>query len=329
MQVDERIVPKELVVGISGDLCYMTYYETKGKITDLNSKNSWTSWSSNAKKPLIVENKFMSGFKLAGVNGRWSRNASNSENMLIMHPAFKKSFEISMSRFMEIAKYSVITNGVFDQEFIVTKSRDIVSLDEYNALIKDHDKQDKAKNKKETALKASKISTKDQIPSRVYKDAKNGKYFLYLGSMTVTNSKGTSTKYVYLDDVKTATESVQYSNYDFQSDERTYGETRECPSLLHWWYGSDIPTVWTLTKSYRITVLNNKKQISLSELSDTDMFENYSDEDWNNIERLYNEVIQPNRYGGFDGWYKEQGTPKINFRQDYLDAKAKNAKTNS
>ena len=329
MQVDERIVPKELVVGISGDLCYMTYYETKGKVTDLNSKNSWTSWSSNAKKPLIVENKFMSGFKLAGVNGRWSRNASNSENMLIMHPAFKKSFEISMSRFMEIAKYSVITNGVFDQEFIVTKSRDIVNRDEYNALIKVRDKQDKAKLKKETELKDSKISTKDQMPGRVYKDAKNGKYFLYAGSMTVTTSSGVSTKHVYLENVKAPTDKTQYSDYDWKSGERTYGETRECPSLLHWWFGSAIPTVWTLRISYHITTLNNKKQVSLCEVSDTDMYENYSDEDWNNIERLYNEVIQPRRYGGFDGWYKEQGTPKVNFRQDYLDAKAKNAKVNS
>ena len=329
MLVDERIAPRELVVGIRGDLCYMTYYETKGKITDLNSKNSWTSWSSNSEDPLIVENKFMSGFKLAGVNDRWSRNASNSENMLIMHPAFEKSFEISMSRFMEIAAYSVITNGVFDQEFIVTKNRDIVSLDEYNALIKARDKQDKEKNKKETVLKASKISTKDQIPGRVYKDAKNGKYFLYAGSMTVTTSSDVSTKYVYLEDVKAPTDKTQYSDYDWKSGVRTYGETRECPSLLHWWVGSAIPIVWTLRRSYNITTLNNKKQVSTCELSDTDMFENYTDVDWNNIEHLYNEVIQPSRYGGFDGWYKEPGTPKINFRQDYLDAKTKNVKANS
>lgn len=323
--LDERIVPSELVVGISGKLCFITYYENKtnkNPLGVLNSKVSWTNWSANAKNPLIVTNKFMSGFKLAGVNGRYSRNAANSENMLIMHPAFKKSFEISMIRFMEIAAYSVITNGVFDKEFIVTKSRDIVSREEYDELVKSRDKEDSKKNIAESALKSTKISSKNQIPGRVYKDAKNGRYFLFAGTLSIQTSTETLTKYIYLEGVKTATSISEATEFDRQTGEPVVIEARECPSLIRWNYnGNNRPFDWYLRVAYSVVVLNNKKQVSLCELSEIDMFEKYSYSDWDKIESLYNKVVQPNRFGYFDGWYKTPGTPKINFRQDYLTSK--------
>lgn len=117
--VDIRVSPVEMVVGITGDLCYVTYYQIKGNKTVLNSETSWTNWSSNSKDPLIVKNKFSDGFKLAGVNSRLSRNAANAENLLIEHPLFNKCFELSLSRFMEIAGKCSIVNGEFMEEFII------------------------------------------------------------------------------------------------------------------------------------------------------------------------------------------------------------------
>ena len=64
IQIDERIAPQELIVGINNDMCYVTYMEGK----KMNSEKSWTSWSSNAKNPLKVQNKFAKGFSLGGVN---------------------------------------------------------------------------------------------------------------------------------------------------------------------------------------------------------------------------------------------------------------------
>lgn len=181
--IDTRIVPDELIVGISGRLCYVTYIDPKTK--KLNSEKSWTDWSSNAKNPLKVKNKFSTGFKLAGVNGRWSRNASNSENMLIEHPLFNKSFEISMSRFMEIAKHCTITNGEFDIEMIMDYSRNILTRYEYEKAQKRQDKIDAEEAAQKAKNEAGKLSYKDQVPGKFYTDRKNNKLYLYLGTAEI------------------------------------------------------------------------------------------------------------------------------------------------
>ena len=133
---EEAIVPNELIVGITGNLCYVTYMEGK----KMNSEKSWTNWSQNSAKPLIIKNEFSAGFKLGGVNGRWSRQASNADNLLIEHPLFKKCFEISLDRFIQIAKRCTIVNGVIDAELIMDKGRNIIFRDEYDKLVLAHSK---------------------------------------------------------------------------------------------------------------------------------------------------------------------------------------------
>jgi len=146
MELDERIVPKELVVGTNKNLCYVTYYEKKGSKIDLNSKISWTQWSKNSENPIIVENKFTTGFKLSGVNERWSRQASNSENLLIKHPLFGYDFEIPISQFVEIASNCCIENGVINQELIMDKKRNLLTKESYFDAIEKLDKVTAAKN---------------------------------------------------------------------------------------------------------------------------------------------------------------------------------------
>ena len=92
MEININIAPKELIVGISGNLCYVTYKDSKGK---LNSEKSWSNWSDNYMNPLIIKNKFSDGFKLGGVNGRRFRQAANAENLLIEHPLFNKCFDVT------------------------------------------------------------------------------------------------------------------------------------------------------------------------------------------------------------------------------------------
>ena len=101
MEINRNVAPVELIVGISGELCYVTYRDSSGK---LNSEKSWTNWSDNSNTPLVIENKFANGFKLAGVNGRWSRQAANAENMLIEHPLFNKCFEKNSTKLFGLMK---------------------------------------------------------------------------------------------------------------------------------------------------------------------------------------------------------------------------------
>ena len=328
MKINRNVAPVELIVGISGELCYVTYRDSSGK---LNSEKSWTNWSNNSDKPLVIENKFANGFKLAGVNGRGSRQAANAENMLIEHPLFNKCFEISMSRFIEIAKRCVITNGVFDAELIMTNTRDIVFLDEYQKLDElDLEKQAKLKAEKEKNLK-NKIKSSDQVPGNFYIDSKTNNEHCYLGTALVDDK----IKYIYLEakELKSVhkTEILQYtesfnkkikmgslkypsicyvSSHYYSSKEEF--EKVQPKDNYDYYYFSDL--------SYRTRVTTSK--ISMASSTNTkNIYDEFTDEDWKIVDKCYNKDFT-NPRSRYDSYTILKGKKaKNNFREDYLNSK--------
>ena len=328
MKINRNVAPVELIVGISGELCYVTYRDSSGK---LNSEKSWTNWSNNSDNPLVIENKFANGFKLAGVNGRGSRQAANAENMLIEHPLFNKCFEISMSRFIEIAKRCVITNGVFDAELIMTNTRDIVFLDEYQKLDElDLEKQAKLKAEKEKNLK-NKIKSSDQVPGNFYIDSKTNNEHCYLGTALVDDK----IKYIYLEakELKSVhkTEILQYtesfnkkikmgslkypsicyvSSHYYSSKEEF--EKVQPKDNYDYYYFSDL--------SYRTRVTTSK--ISMASSTNTkNIYDEFTDEDWKIVDKCYNKDFT-NPRSRYDSYTILKGKKaKNNFREDYLNSK--------
>ena len=328
MKINRNVAPVELIVGISGELCYVTYRDSSGK---LNSEKSWTNWSNNSDKPLVIENKFANGFKLAGVNGRGSRQAANAENMLIEHPLFNKCFEISMSRFIEIAKRCVITNGVFDAELIMTNTRDIVFLDEYQKLDElDLEKQAKLKAEKEKNLK-NKIKSSDQVPGNFYIDSKTNNEHCYLGTALVDDK----IKYIYLEakELKSVhkTEILQYtesfnkkikmgslkypsicyvSSHYYSSKEEF--EKVQPKDNYDYYYFSDL--------SYSTRVTTSK--ISMASSTNTkNIYDEFTDEDWKIVDKCYNKDFT-NPRSRYDSYTILKGKKaKNNFREDYLNSK--------
>jgi len=295
--LNENIVPKELIVGISGGLCYITFYEKKGKKLVLNSEKSWTSWSSNASDPIVVKNEFMTGFKIGGVNTRWSSNASNSENLLITHPAFNKSFEISLKRFTEIASKITIKNGVLDEKFIVTKTRDIITEEEYKKL-NDIDVEEQNK-KKELAKKnkSSSVKPKDQVPGCTYINRKNNIRTIYLGEVTDRNldkPKYAYIEYNYNDDYSKAFKITKELTYGSKAKN---GLEIEHPSIIN--AGLSL-NKWRFSKPYRISVVSSKKQMAYEEGFDDanppkSIYDEYSEEDWEKIYSVYKKIDSYNK----------------------------------
>ena len=356
MKLDTRVVPDKLVVGISGDLCYVTFYETKGKKTELNSKKSWTDWSQNSDNPLIVENKFASGFKLAGVNGRWSRQAANAENMLLEHPLFNKCFEISISRFNELANQCIINKGTLELDLIMGKGMSLFTREEYEVASRLAQEKEDKENKLKNTLDNSKISGKDQIPGRIYKDRKSGKDFIYLGSVDIkvhvyrysapSNSNGwngkkefvrtdTEVRHAYMEvdvasEYRKTTEPHEiveafYYNYGGSDTSRKVVDTRKFPSIVHG-YGRvsiDKTTATFSASTPYLSVTKTKKPMSLpSEIfRDVNFYDSYTDEDWKLIEEVYNEKEGKDGLGkDRPSWAKVVGDQSINFRRDYLES---------
>ena len=331
MKINTNVAPKELIVGVSGNLCYVTYKDSKGK---LNSEKSWTNWSNNSDKPLIIENKFANGFKLAGVNGRWSRQAANAENMLIEHPLFNKCFEISMQRFIEIAKRCVITNGVFDAELIMTNTRDIVFLDEYQKLDElDLEKQAKLKAEKDKNSK-NKVKSSDQVPGKFYIDSKTNNEYVYLGTATVDSN----IKHIYIDanTVKSVHKTAEINVKKYVGTTWTYHKVHSIkyPSICyvngHSYEENELAKkassyediYYYSSGSYNLRVVSSK--ISMSESSNNrNIYDSYIEHDWKIVDRCYNkDYTEVNKKSM---WSKDEilkGEKAVNnFREDYLSQK--------
>jgi hypothetical protein len=330
MEINRNVAPVELIVGISGELCYVTYRDSSGK---LNSEKSWTNWSDNSDNPLVIENKFSNGFKLAGVNGRWSRQAANAENMLIEHPLFNKCFEISMSRFIEIAKRCVINNGVFDAELIMTNTRDIVFLDEYQKLDElDLEKQAKLKAEKKKNSK-NKIKSSDQVPGNFYIDSKTNNKYCYLGTALVDDK----IKYIYLESsvLKSIhkTEILQYGesfNKKIKIGSLVYPSI--CYVSAHTYYSkedydrvnpkSDYDYYYFSDMTYRMRVTASK--ISMSSSTNTkNIYDEFTEEDWKIVDICYNkDFIISNSTRRYSSDTILKGEKAVNnFREDYLNSK--------
>jgi hypothetical protein len=183
-QFDERIVPEELIVGISGDKAFVTYNETKNGKTSLNSKASWTRWSDNANKPLVVLNNFSRGFRITGK----VRYGNTQDYIAIEHPLFKKSLEFNTRELIELIKNCGVDNGVIMEEFILNKQRKLLTRSQYNAEIKAYQGKDAEELKIQNSLDARKISGKEQLPGMLFQD-KHDDYYIYFGTMQVNGGK--------------------------------------------------------------------------------------------------------------------------------------------
>lgn len=330
MEINTNIAPKELIVGISGDLCYVTYKDAKGK---LNSEKSWTNWSENYMNPLIIENKFSEGFKLGGVNGRWSRQAANAENLLIEHPLFNKCFEISVRRFIEIAEKCTIINGVIQGEMIMTNDRNIVFKDEYEAAVNKFEKQEALKAKTKENNLQKKVKSSDQVPGKIYVDIKNNSEYCYLGTATVD----TMLKHIYIS-ASQVQEIYDTSKFDYYSgsNKRDNIELKH-PKILNA-RGKRFYTVheydnlaataknpidwFNLYESYYLRITSTK--LSTAESTDNrNIYDLYTEEDWEMVDLAYNKDFKEhnkNNYRNKESILK--GETSINhFREDYLKFK--------
>lgn len=321
--IDERIAPQELIVGISGDMCYVTYMEGK----KMNSEKSWTSWSSNAKNPLKVQNKFAIGFSLGGVNGRWSRQAANADNLKIKHPLFNKCFELSLNRFIQIASRTTIINGVIQDEMIMDKGRNILFRDEYEALIKKADAEDKTKKQIQEKNSATKVKGTDQIPGKFYKDTKTNNEYVYLGTATVDGKL----KYCYIeaDKVKSIHKTaliqcggswyntpkeiikkITYPSICYVSGREFRDKVDYQSSRHNDFYYSDNTSYMRVTAS-RITMSasHNTKNI----------FDEYTKEDWCLVSKCYDLDFsnKKDRWGNYEGEILKGVKAVTHFKEDY------------
>lgn len=326
-KIDERIAPQELIVGISGDMCYVTYMEGK----KMNSEKSWTSWSSNAKNPLKVQNKFAKGFSLGGVNGRWSRQAANVDNLKIRHPLFNKCFELSLDRFIEIASKTTIINGVIQDEMIMDKGRNILFRDEYEALIKKADAADKVKKQMKEKNSATKVKGTDQIPGKFYKDTKTNNEYVYLGTATVDDKL----KYCYIeaDKVKSVhkTETIHYGG-SWYCTPRTVIKSIKYPSICYvsgcsfrdlaeynssnhkGFYYSDNSSYMRITAS-RITMSASQNVKNI--------FDEFTEEDWKIVDKCYNidYSSKKDKWGNYPDNILKGVKSVTHWKEDYVNSK--------
>lgn len=318
MNIDKRVVPEELIVGIKGDLCYVTFMQGK----KMNSEASWRGWSSNSDNPLKVSNKFSTGFKIGGVNSRYSRQASNSENLLITHPLFNKSFELSLSRFTELAQSITIINGVIQEELIMDYSRDILTYEDLAKQILVEDQKDVVKAERKATAALSKVKGKDQVPGKLYKEVSSGESIIYLGTALIDGVVKHIYEKPYSDEVVDAYITKDIKGFIGQ-DYTTFGDI-SFPYLVNGYVNTDHlklgtnlqPLAFFHTKS--VNCSKSKKSLFSHDL-DINIFDEYSDEDWKIVEDTYNKhKALKNKFSYNSNWSKAKEDHHINFREDYL-----------
>lgn len=325
---EEAIVPNELIVGITGNLCYVTYMEGK----KMNSEKSWTNWSQNSAKPLIIKNEFSAGFKLGGVNGRWSRQASNADNLLIEHPLFKKCFEISLDRFIQIAKRCTIVNGVIDAELIMDKGRNIIFRDEYDKLVLAHSKKLVEQQKIKEKNSANKVKSTDQVPGKFYVDTKSNNEYVYLGTATVDSN----IKHVYIEAnaVKSVHKTEEVKVRRNVGTTWTYDRVHSIkyPSICyvsgHSYEENELAKKRATSDSYEdmyyyseggynLRVVSSK--ISMAEsVVKKNIFDSYTEDDWKIVNRCFNkDYTEDNKRRGWNDEILKGSKAENHFRKDY------------
>lgn len=325
---EEAIVPNELIVGITGNLCYVTYMEGK----KMNSEKSWTNWSQNSAKPLIIKNEFSAGFKLGGVNGRWSRQASNADNLLIEHPLFKKCFELSLDRFIQIAKRCTIVNGVIDAELIMDKGRNIIFRDEYDKLVLAHSKKLVEQQKIKEKNSANKVKSTDQVPGKFYVDTKSNNEYVYLGTATVDSN----IKHVYIEAnaVKSVHKTEEVKVRRNVGTTWTYDRVHSIkyPSICyvsgHSYEENELAKKRATSDSYEdmyyyseggynLRVVSSK--ISMAEsVVKKNIFDSYTEDDWKIVNRCFNkDYTENNKRRGWTDEILKGSKAENHFRKDY------------
>ncbi len=106
---------------------YFTFNDSE---SELNSKHSWESWGDES-TIINWEIKPEEGYRISGLNSRWSNSAKNSEPVLVMHPCGIE-FEVSQSELLKIIKTHTIINGVIQGKLI--GGRGLVSEKEFNDM---------------------------------------------------------------------------------------------------------------------------------------------------------------------------------------------------
>lgn len=346
--LDERIAPGQLVVGTrqSDKMCYITYFEMKGKKIKLNSHDSWVNWSENWNVPLLVDNKFETGYRIAGTNGRWSSNARNADNLVIEHPC-GYGFELPLGRFIELISDCTIKEGVIEKELLFTRDRTLISREEYEELIEQKNKEEAAKAEKESKLKSKKVPAREHKVGQMYVDAKNGNSLVYLGTIDIDipryeyRARESSSFYGGNEKVKVGSDKVTKHVYyelgrfsDNKGPHRieTFGydddkKPEKLPifvDIYSRWegrYHNERRVYGNYVSHYYMKAVKNKKQLSQSN-EEVNYFDYYSDEDWVKIESAIKNERDKERSWNNEPWYKgEWGEVTMNFRDEYLAQK--------
>ncbi|MFK5882934.1 MAG: hypothetical protein QM489_01185 [Candidatus Izemoplasma sp.] len=192
-EIDPRIAPKEFIVGTKekSNLCYLTYM-VKNK---MNSQTSWEGWSDNSKNPNKFTNEWAFGFKIAGNNSRGWGKSVNRDHILIEHPLCKKTFELSLDNFLELAYAYNIEKGEIMAQLLVNNKRELIHPNRYMELLKEADKKDAKSLKRKTKLR---IKATDLEIGKVYECANQGFPLIFLGTISLLWKNGAkATKYCY------------------------------------------------------------------------------------------------------------------------------------
>jgi len=319
---NEEIIKNTLIIGFRGDLMFSTFVEKKGKKNILNSEKSWNNWRDHAIKPVIFKNKFMTGFKLGEVNKRYSNQAKNTDNITLVHPAFNKRFEISLSDFVKLAKSCTITNGVIDIELILTGNNNVYTKKEYEDEIQKLEK----KKLEEKEKKNSKVKVKKQIPGCFYEDIKTGKDVMFLGSVDFETKNGIEKRFVY-SSMYSSDLRKPFENLSIQNLGNEKYEERIIPSIVsgcdYIEHTKERKLKRTTRPLYNLSVVKFKKTLYYKDSLENTIshYDLYTHEMWLLIYKVYEnldfDIIR-------EPWFKLKDkvlSIKINFKEDYLNTK--------
>jgi len=289
MHLDERLVPAELIVGTSGNLCFFTYKEND----KINSEHSWSSWSDNSDNPIILKNEFKRGYKISGLNHRWSSRSRNKDILLVKHPDIEESFELPMSQFLEILEECDIVDKEFTIELIINKNRSLITKKMYDKALKIVNEEEEKENEKLNLFETRRIKPKEQVPGKIYVD-KSGYKVLFLGSCDMLSGiDGTFGK-------------KRFCYIDLWSGDKLQPKENGLPSFIYE-FGNGLRV-----KNIRSTV--NKLKLAECDETTESYYKYYTDDDFEKIKIAFQK---------FDGLYggnilngtKERPIPR--FKEDY------------
>jgi len=293
--LNTKVAHNELVVGVKGNLCYITFWENEKTKKKLNSSKSWKAWSNNASNPILLQNGFVKGYKISGINGRNSSNALNSDNLLVEHPILKLSFEIGLDNLIEIMKVSTITKGVINIPLLIDNRRRLITKKEYDARVKEIYETEKRVNDKKRG--PNRVRKNELVAGTPYTNIKDGKIILFIG--TLTNQKG-EVKYVFSEGSFSRLDGYSTEPYatvrDFYLSTGDYGEPYKAmsilPNLTIYRNGESRYDIFTLR------ILKTPMPLQHVDSTNTSLYESYTNNEMDKIK----EIVHQSLPSGYEDW---------------------------